>query len=161
MTEFNLRRYIARETAIGIVINLLVATVSGLIVIDLSAAAAFTPVRDVAVGLTPQFFMAAFMSALVPLLLICRKQARGGSRRFPAMPRLRPRRAAVIAAALAAGFTILALALIHVVVAPLAAGGMGAGAVLALRVGQAALAGATVTPVALLLLFGEARHAQA
>ena len=160
MTAFNLRRYIAREAAIGIVINMLVATAQSVLFIDVSAAA-FRPVREVAVGLTPQFFMAAFMSALVPSLLICLKQARGRLGLSPLTPRLRPERAAIIAAGLAAAFTILVLALIHLIVAPLAAGGMGAGAILALRIAQAALAAATLTPVAILLLLGNARHARA
>ena len=157
MTEFNLPRYVARETAIGIFINVLVATAPGLMAIHASAATAFRPVREVAVGLTPQFFMAALMSALVPSLLVCRKQARGRLGLSPRVPRLRPDRAVVIAAALAVGFTILVLALIHLIVVPLAAGGMGADAILALRGAQAALAAATVTPVAIVLLFGKAR----
>ena len=161
MTEFNLRRYVARETAIGILINMLVATAPSLMFINAFAATAVRPVREVAVDLTPQFFMASLMSALVPSLLICRKQARGGLACSPPIPRLRPDRAAAIAAGLAVASTILVLALIHVVVAPLAAGGMGAGAILALRVAQGALAAATITPVAILLLFGRARHAQA
>ena len=161
MTEFSLRRFIARETGIGIIINLLVATAPGLMVLDMSAAPAFRPVREVAVGLTPQFFMAALMSAIVPSLLLCRKQAKGRLGPTPPIPRLRPDRAAVIAVGLAVAFTILVLAAIHIIVAPLAEGGMGAGALLALRAAQAALAAAAVTPVAILLLVGDARHAQA
>ncbi|WP_375398651.1 hypothetical protein [uncultured Sphingomonas sp.] len=151
MTEFNLRRYAARETAIGIVINVGVATAPSLMFTTI-AAAALRPVREVAVGLTPQFFMASLMSALVPSLLICRKQAKGRSGVLPPMPRLRPDRAAIIAAGLAVAFTIIFLALIHVVLAPLAAGGMGPDAILALRIVQAALAAATITPLALVLL---------
>lgn len=161
MTEFNLRRYVARETAIGMLVNVLVATAPGLMFADVAAATGLRAVREVAVGLTLPFFMAAFMSALVPALLICRRQARGRSGLPPLMPRLRPDRAVVIAAGLAVASTILVLALIHVIVAPLAAGGMGAGAILALRAAQAALAAATITPVAILLLLGKARHAQA
>lgn len=161
MRDFNLRRYVVKETVIGIVINMLVATAPSLIFNDDSAANLLMPVREVAVGLTPQFFMAALMSALVPSLLICRKQARGRLGLLPLTPRLRPDRAVVIAAGLAAASTILVLALIHGIVAPLAAGGMGPGAILALRAAQAALAAATVTPVAILLLFEGIRHAQA
>lgn len=154
MTAFNLRRYAARETAIGIVINVCVATAPSLRFTTV-AAAALRPVRDVAVALTPQFFMASLMSALVPSLLICRKRARGRSGLPPSMPTLRPDRAAIIAVGLATTFTILFLALIHVVVAPLAAGGMGPGAILALRIVQAVLAAATITPLALVLLLSD------
>lgn len=161
MTGFNLQRYVAKETAASIVINMLVSTVPGLIFIDLSANSAFTPVREVAVSLTPQFFMAALMSALVPLLLTCWKQAKGRLGLSPLVPRLRPDRAAVIAFGLATASTILVLALIHVIVAPLAVSGLGAGAILALRSADATLAAATVTPIAILLLLGKARHAQA
>ena len=160
MTEFNLRRYAARETAIGIVINVAVATAPSVMFINVSAAAA-RPVREVAVGLTPQFFMASLMSALVPSLLICWKQARGRLGLSPTMPRLRPDRAAIIAAELALAFTILFLALIHVVIAPLAASGMGTDAILALRIAQAALAAATTTPLALLLMVRAALAGQA
>lgn len=154
MTAFSLRRYVVTETAIGIVINVSVSTVPGLLLMGPSAATALTPVRAVAVGLTPQFFMAAFMSALIPSLLIGWRQSRGKlSLSFPAR-RLRPDRAAAVAAGLATTSTISVLALIHLVVAPLAAGGLGAGAILALRGAQAALAAATVTPVAILLLLG-------
>ncbi len=156
MTQFNLRRYVARETMIGIVINVLVATVAGVTIIDVSAATAVRPIREIAVGLTPQFFMAALMSALVPSLLLCRKQAGGRLGLSPRMSRLRPDRAAVIAAGLAVAFTILFLALIHVIVAPLAGGGIETAAILALRVAQAVLAAATVTPLAILLLLGTA-----
>lgn len=160
MKSFDLRRYIARETAIGVLVNVLVATAPSLMFLDVAAATVSRPVREVAISSTPQFFMAALMSALVPSLLLCRKHARGRLGITSSMPRLRPDRAAVIATGLAAAFTILALAAIHIVVAPLAQGGMGGGAVLALRVTQAALAAATLTPVAILLLFGDARHAQ-
>ena len=152
MTEFNLRGYVAKETAIGVVINSLVATVPSLLFANPSIGAIFRPVREVAVSLTPQFFMAAFMSALVPMLLICRKQARG--RWSISTPRLRPGRAVVIAVGLATASTILTLALIHILVAPLAVRGMGAGAILMLSGAQAALAAAAVTPVAILLLLG-------
>ena len=161
MTGFDLRRYVVRETVIGIVINMLVATVPCLMFDDLSAAHVFKPVRAVAIGLTPQFFMTAFMSALVPSLLICRKQARGRLRLPPLMPRPRPDRAAINAAGLAAASTILVLALIHGIVAPLAVDGLDADAILALRAAQAALTAATVTPIAILLLLGRIRSARA
>ena len=152
MTAFDFRRHAARETAIGLVVNVVVAIVPSLLSTDVAAAGALRPVREVAVGLTPPFFMASLMSALVPSLLLCRNQARGRWSPSPAMPRLRPARAVVIAAGLAVAFTILVLALIHAVVAPLAPDGIGAGAILALRIGQAALAATTITPLALMLL---------
>lgn len=160
MTGFDLRRHVAKETAIGIVVNVVVSTVPGLMLLNSSAAATLRPVREVAVELTPQFFMAAFMSALVPSLLICWKEANGRLGIARAGPRLGPGRAAMIAAGLAFATTILVLALIHIVVAPLAAGGMGRGAILALRGGQGALAAALVTPIAIRLLFGRAWHAR-
>ena len=151
MEGADLRRYVARETAIGIIINVLVVGVPGLLSLDGPAAPALRPVREVAVSSTPQFFMAALMSALVPSLLFCRRRARA---------RLRPDRAALVAAGLAAAFTLLALAAVHVVVAPLARHGMDAGAILALRIAQAALAAATLTPLAILLLVGSERPAR-
>jgi hypothetical protein len=154
MTGFDLHRYVAKETAVSVVVNLLVSTVPSLLLPDFTASGAFRPVREVAMDLTPGFFMAALMSALVPLLLTCWKQARGRLGISPPMPRLRPDRAAVIAFGLAIMSTIVVLALIHVIVAPLAASGLGSGAILALRRGQAAFAAATVTPGAILLLFG-------
>ena len=160
VTEFNLGRCVARETAISLVINMVVATAPGLLLTSVSVAAS-RPVREVAADLTPQIFMAALMSGLVPCLLICRKQARGRLRVSPLTPRLRPDRAAAVAAGLAAGFTILVLAVLHVVVAPWAADGLGAGAIVGLRAGLAALAAIMVTPLALILLFGSAGKARA
>lgn len=160
MNRFNLQRYVAKETAASIVINVLVSTVPSLGLIVSSADSTFRPVREVAVSLAPQFFMAALMSALVPSLLTCWKQTRGRLGLSPLMPRLRPDRAAVIAFGLAIASTIVVLALIHIIVAPLALSGLGVGAILALRAAQAALAAATVTPTAILLLFGRTRHVQ-
>lgn len=158
MTSFNLRRYVAKETAASLVINVLVVTVPSLHSAMSSANGTLRPVREVAVSLTPQFFMAALMSALVPSLLTCWRQAGGRLSLSPPTPRLRPERAAVTAFGLSIVSTIIVLALIHVIVAPLAAGGLGVGAILALRAAQAALAAATVTPTAILLLFGRSRH---
>ena len=160
-TRFNLQRYVAKETAASLVINVLVSTVPSLWFGISAANGTLRPVREVAVGLTPQFFMAALMSALVPSLLTCWRQTRGRLGLSPLVPRLRPDRAAVIALGLAIASTTAVLALIHVVVAPLAGSGLGAGATLALGDAQAALAAATVTPAAIFLLFGRARHGQA
>lgn len=152
MTAFSLRRYVAKETAISIVVNVVVSAVPSLMLVDASGTIP-RPAHEVAVGLTPQFFLAALMSALVPSLLTCWRRARGRLDVSPAGPRSQAGRAAAVAAGLAAGSTILVLALIHLIAAPLAPDGMTSGAILALRVGQAALAAATVTPVAILLLF--------
>ena len=160
VTEFNLRRCVAKETAISTLINMLVAIAPGLMLTGVSATA-FRSVPEVTADLTPQIFMAALMSGLVPSLLICRKQARGRLGVPPLTPRLRPERAAAVAAGLAVAFTILVLAVLPVIVAPWAAEGLGAGAILGLRAGLAALAAVTVTPLALLLLFGSAGHARA
>ena len=153
MTRFDLQRYVAKETAVSVVVSLLVSTGPSLLVSGLHSHDACRPVRDVAVGLTPSFFMAALMSALVPLLSIRWKQARGRLGMSRPMPRFRLDRVALIAFGLAIVSTIVALALIRVIVAPLAAGGLDSGVILTLRGGQAAFAAATVTPSAILLLF--------
>lgn len=151
MTAFSLRRHVAKETALSVAVNLLIATVPGVLLAESLTDPVRTPVGDFAVASIPQFFMAALMSALVPSLLTWRKQRKG--QLGPDAPRLRPDHALWIALALAAASTIVVLALIHLVAAPLAAGGIGTEAVLTLRSAQAALAGATVTPCAILLLW--------
>ncbi len=161
MTSFNLRHYVLKETAASISINVLVSTAPGLWSILSSTNGTFKPVREVAVSLTPQFFMAALMSALVPSLLTWWKQTRGRWGIHPLMPRLRADLAAVTAFGLAIASTIVVLALIHVIIAPLAVTGLGTGAILALRDAQAALAAAMVTPATILLLFKTTPYQQA
>ena len=153
MTKFNFQRYVVKETAASIGINVLVSTAPSLWSTLSSANNTFKPVREVVVSLMPQFFMAALMSALVPSLLTWWKQTRRGWHISPLVPRLRADRAAMIAFGLAIASTIVVLALIRTIVAPLAVGGLGTGTILALRDAQAALAAATVTPAAILLLF--------
>lgn len=156
MTVLSIPRYIARETGLGLMINVVVSTVPSSLTSHPSSVALVRTVREVAVGLTPQFFMVALMSALAPSLLVCFKRNKGVFASAPFRSRLRPTRAAVNAVALATASTVLVLASIHLFIAPVAAGGMTSAGVLALRGAQAAFAALTVTPLALILLIGRA-----
>ena len=147
-----LHRMIARETAIGVVITTLVSTLPGLLFADTGQIVTLQAVEVVAVGLVPQFFMNGLMSALVPSLRLWRTQRREHA--AFAKPAIALGRIAIVALMLATVSTILGLALIHLLVAPFAPLGLRAGATLALRGAQGALAAATVTPVALALLSG-------
>ncbi len=154
MTSFDPRRYLAVETAISVVINTLLTTVPSHLSAKTLDALATHGVRDVAVSLTPQLLMCAFMSALVPSLLTRWRQGTG--RLDPAHDGMRPSliKTAVVALALASSFTVVMLASIHVVLSPLVDNSMGPEAVLILRGAQGALAAAMVTPLALVILFG-------
>lgn len=150
--QFNLKRYVAKETAIGVVINLFLATVPFVIFSTAWADPVSRPVREVAISFVPQFFMAAFMSALVPLMMTCRNQWKGQLGSWSPGVRLQPWRALVIALALATASTTVTLGFIYFVLEPIAVAGLKAGAALTLSGVQAGLAAAVVTPTAILLL---------
>lgn len=154
MTRSEFRLFVARETAIGILISTVVSTAPGLIFDSTMHAQA---VRDVPIGLTPQILMNGLMSALVPSLRLWQVQS---AQRAAAAPNY-VRRIAVITVLLAAGSTMLTLALIHLLVVPFASEGIGVSAILVLRASEAALAAATVTPFALTLLAKGVCHGQA
>ena len=146
MTRFRPLRYVAVETAISIVANMIIATVPALLFWESGGMHAGAGL------LGPQLVMCAFMSAFVPSFLTRRRCANGRLGVYGEPPDMV--RVAGTAAALAVLFASLVLACSHLVPPRLIAGDRGAATALLLTGAQAMLAGLIVTPAALVLLFG-------
>lgn len=147
------RRYIVVETAISVAINTFVTTVPTLLFHTAEGLSNSQSTHAFAVGLTPQIWMGAFMSSLVPSLLTRQRQARGRLNVGPVGAGVSVPKIVATAVALAASFTLIVLFAIHLMIPPLLGDGIGWAVSLCVSGAQGALAGALVTPIALHLLF--------
>ncbi len=153
MRQFDARRYIAIETAVSVIINIVMTVTPSAIALS-GQQTVLISAQGMAPAIAAPMFMSAFMSALVPSLLT-RRRYRNGKLQSP-LHAGGPTVFQAVSAALflAASLTLLGMFLTSIVSRQWAGESLRVEVVLLVYGAYGGILAALVTPAALILLFG-------
>lgn len=153
MKRFDARRYIAIETAVSVIINIVLTVAPSAISLS-GQQAVLISAHGMAPAIAAPMFMSAFMSALVPSLLTRRRYRNGKLQ--PPLHTDTPTVLRAVSAALflAAASAVIGMFLTSIVSRQWAGASLKVGVMLLAYGAYGGVLAALVTPAALILLFG-------